>query len=87
MSDGSARPSLTKKRSSGWFGSRRKSGFFGSGADENSVPMGGAVKPVPAKPKGPPPPTIPESVFKEFGSINGALSDKMSAEDLFKNIK
>jgi hypothetical protein len=77
-----------KKRSSGWFGSRRKSGFFGSsGVDENSVPMGGAVKPVPSKPRGPPPPTIPESVFKEFGSINGALSDKMSAEDLFKNIK
>lgn len=82
LSDASARPSLAKKRSSGWFGSRRKSGFFG-GMDENSVPSGGAVQP-PAKPKGPPPPTIPE--FKEFQSINGALSS-MSAEDLFKDIK
>jgi hypothetical protein len=86
LSNGSARPSLAKKRSSGWFGSRRKSGFFGGGMDENAVPSGGAVQPVaPAKPKGPPPPTIPE--FQEFGSINGALSNNMSAEDMFKDIK
>lgn len=84
LSDASARPSLAKKRSSGWFGSRRKSGFFG-GVDENTVPTGGAVQPpANSKPKGPPPPTIPE--FKEFQSINGALSS-MSAEDLFKDIK
>ena len=44
---------------------------------------GGAVQPPPAR-KGPPPPTIPE--FKEFGSINGALSGE-GAEDLFKDIK
>jgi hypothetical protein len=86
LSDASARPSLAKKRSSGWFGSRRKSGFFGStGVDENAVPSGGAVQPVAGvQKKGPPPPTIPE--FKEFGSINGALSN-MSAENLFKDIK
>ncbi|KIW08369.1 uncharacterized protein PV09_01285 [Verruconis gallopava] len=82
-SDGS-RLSLARKRSSGWFGSRRKSGFFGGGLDENSLPDGGAVQPV--EKKGPPPPTIPE--FKEFGSINGALSDgSLGAEDMFKHIK
>lgn len=86
MSDGS-RPSLARKRSSGWFGSRRKSGFFTGSTDENGVSTseGGAVQP-PAKRRGPPPPTIPE--FKEFGSINGALTDEgLGADDMFKDIK
>jgi hypothetical protein len=87
MSDGS-RPSLAQKRSSGWFGSRRKSAFISGNIDENSVPNGGAVQPVSpsSKPRGPPPPTIPE--FQEFGSINGALSGgSLGADDLFKDIK
>jgi hypothetical protein len=86
MSDES-RPSLAPKRSSAWFGSRRKSGFFGiTGVDENAVPNGGAVQPVQKQKRGPPPPTIPE--FKEFGSINGALSGgSLGAEELFKDIK
>jgi hypothetical protein len=84
MSDES-RASLAKKRSSGWFGSRRRSGFFSGIVDENTVPNGGAVQPV-SKQRGPPPPTIPE--FKEFGSINGALSGgSLEADDMFKDIK
>lgn len=82
MSDGSKSPT-SKRRSSGWFGSRRRSQLLTS----NGRHEGGAVQPpFPQKPKGPPPPTIPE--FKEFGSINGALSGTdMEVEDLFKNIK
>jgi len=94
MSDVSSRPSMSKKRSSGWFGSgnKRKSVFFGSQRiDEdiasNGYGEGGAVQPVH---RGPPPPTLPE--FREFGSLDGVMDGNghlgsLGAEEMFKDIK
>jgi len=80
MSSDSSRPSLGRKRSSAWFGSRRKSGFFP--LNVGRVDEGGAVQP----PRGPPPPAIPE--FREFRSLGEALDGgDLGAEDMFKDIK
>jgi hypothetical protein len=79
MSSDSGRPSIGRKRSSAWFGSRRKSGFFPLKIDE-----GGAVQPPVSS--GPPPPAIPE--FREFRSLGEALDGgDLGAEDMFKDIK
>jgi hypothetical protein len=86
MSSDSSKPSLGRKRSSAWFGSRRKSGFFPLNVgrvDEDVATEGGAVQPLT---RGPPPPAIPE--FREFKSLGEALDGgDLGAEDMFKDIK
>ncbi|KAF2673529.1 hypothetical protein BT63DRAFT_159233 [Microthyrium microscopicum] len=70
---------LKHKKSSGWFGStgsKRKSMFVVGRLDEQLADN--PTPPETAKPKGPPPPTIPEfSLGKDL---------EMGGEDMFKNI-
>ncbi|KAF2997661.1 hypothetical protein E8E13_005635 [Curvularia kusanoi] len=94
----SSQPSLTRKKSSSWFGNKRKSSYFGSVPEENksatATPLsrtttnGGlgastpAQTPPPQQKKGPPPPALPQ--LNSFGVTEKTLS--FDADDMFKNI-
>ncbi|KAL6705799.1 hypothetical protein ACN47E_006437 [Coniothyrium glycines] len=83
-------PSLTRRKSGSWFG-KKKSFAVGSlpeGRESPSPYSNGRTVSQPAsvqppKPKGPPPPALPE--LKSFGVNDDTLS--LGADDMFKNIK
>lgn len=82
-------PSLSRRKSGSWFG-RKKSFNVGSvpeGRETSTSNGNGSTvsQPAqqPAKPKGPPPPALPE--LKTFGVSDDSLS--LGADDMFKNIK
>ena len=93
----SSQPSLTRKKSTSWFGNKRKSSYFGSVPEESkntaAAPLArtttngamGASTPAQAPPqkKGPPPPALPQ--LNSFGVTEKTLS--FDADDMFKNIK
>ncbi|KAH6363576.1 hypothetical protein HBI55_000710 [Parastagonospora nodorum] len=81
-------PTLSRRKSSSWFGKKKTIGSVPEGV-ENTRPASSArtvsqpVQPVqPPKKKGPPPPALPE--LKSFGVSEDSLS--LGADDMFKNI-
>lgn len=96
----SSQPSLTRKKSSSWFGSKRKSSYFGSVPEESktiAAPLsrtttnGAMSAPAPAQQQQPPPPQKkgppPPALpqLNSFGVNEKTLS--FDADDMFKNIK
>ncbi|KAF2025281.1 hypothetical protein EK21DRAFT_76863 [Setomelanomma holmii] len=79
-------PTLTRRKSSSWFGKKKTVGTVPEGS-EVARPSSSArtvSQPVqPTKKKGPPPPALPE--LKSFGVSEDALS--LGGDDMFKNIK
>jgi hypothetical protein len=79
-------PTLTRRKSSSWFGKKKTVGTVPEG-NENTRPTPSArtvsqPAPQPTKKKGPPPPALPE--LKSFGVSEDTLS--MGGDDMFKNI-
>lgn len=98
-----SQPSLTRKKSSSWFGSKRKSSYFGSvpegGENTAAAPLSrtttngtmGAPAPVSRIPSAQPPPKKkgpPPPALPQLNSFG--VNEKIlsfDAEDMFKNIK
>lgn len=97
----SSQPSLTRKKSSSWFGSKRKSSYFGSVPEESkttAAPLsrtttnGAMSAPAPAQQQQQPPPPQKKGPpppalpqLNSFGVNEKTLS--FDADDMFKNIK
>jgi hypothetical protein len=81
-------PTLSRRKSSSWFGKKKTVGTVPEGT-ENTRPISQNTRtvsqpaPQPPKKKAPPPPALPE--LKSFGVSADTLS--MGADDMFKNIK
>jgi hypothetical protein len=85
-----SKPSLSRKKSSGWFGRRKSSYGIGSVPEGNKVNhtnQGSGVsaqkEKTPPQKKGPPPPALPD--LSSFGVSEDTTS--LGADDLFKDIK
>lgn len=81
-------PTLSRRKSSSWFGKKKSVGTVPEGV-ENARPASqnnrtvSQPAPQPPQKKGPPPPALPE--LKSLGVSADSLS--MEADDMFKNIK
>jgi hypothetical protein len=85
-----SRPSLSRKKSSGWFGKRKSSYVIGSVPEGNKVNHMNQNNGIPVlneksppQKKGPPPPALP--ALSSFGVSEDTTN--LGADDLFKDIK
>ncbi|KAF2828349.1 hypothetical protein CC86DRAFT_368601 [Ophiobolus disseminans] len=82
-------PTLTRRKSSSWFGKKKNTVGTVQEGVETARPISSNTRtvsqpaPQPTKKQGPPPPALPE--LKSFGVSADSLS--MGADDMFKNIK
>ncbi|KAH7088549.1 hypothetical protein FB567DRAFT_341638 [Paraphoma chrysanthemicola] len=79
-------PTLTRRKSSSWFGKKKNIGTVPEGTEIVRPSSSARTVSQPAQPpkkKGPPPPALPE--LKSFGVSEDSLS--LGADDMFKNIK
>ncbi|OAL43248.1 hypothetical protein IQ07DRAFT_301266 [Pyrenochaeta sp. DS3sAY3a] len=82
-------PSLSRRKSGSWFGKKKtfNVGSVPEGKETSTPQANGRTVSQPAaqppKPKGPPPPALPE--LKTFGVSDDSIS--LGGDDMFKNIK